>query len=633
MQSMKKELLFTLSISLLLTAAKAQVATQRLHSTVTPAQNLPATTNNGSNRKPADRLNDNPRANMNNLANGMKYRPRPDAIHFMTWHAKLGMEGGANPNANRVMNYTTNKPATATGVRKASTTMQNSSVMANLMEPTITRNTPDNRKVTYKLTTDIGTWENKPNFTPKVGKASPPQSDGQWTCTTSTLSINARSTSFMNPHPDQGGSLLVPGMIYTFDDYSAGNFNQRYNANRNPVTLVSSVLNAQAPVSANVPDPNLSNLSNGIRSIISQYAPAQGGSDYQIQATLTDNNSDQDIFVSAGGSSGAFEGSASFRHKQNDHHIYYTIDAVKPMFTINVQPSANGMYNGGAPSTGSPLLMLQSVTYGARVLANMDIELKSTSDIGNLHLSYNDGMESARTDMEALFANQTVNVTINGYLIGFPTQFPGSFTATKDNFFRLMDQFFSGCNYLTCKPIQYSMVNMDGNQVGIYSATDNFNIQECSPSDETFTLQSVMAVLQSGDDSKNSNSEFWLTIGAGDANHIRWTGQLYDNHSEFKRDGNPYQVPIPLNYNGYTETDFNNGGLVALKLIEHGHSGDDWDFQDLKLIFNFVSQKGTPHVRNLDISNFKLHDTKDARQDSKQIYFQPNGPDSYAPLQ
>jgi len=141
------------------------------------------------------------------------------------------------------------------------------------------------------------------------------------------------------------------------------------------------------------------------------------------------------------------------------------------------------------------------------------------------------------------------------------------------------------------------------------------------PSNETFTLQSVMAVVQSGDDAKNSNSEFWLTIGAGDPEHIHWTGQFYDNHSEFKRDGNPYQIPIPLNYTGYRDVDFNGGGLIALKLIEHGHSGDDWDISDLKLIFNFVSQKGTQQVRTLDIPSFKLHDTKNSQQDSKQIFF------------
>jgi len=67
----------------------------------------------------------------------------------------------------------------------------------------------------------------------------------------------------------------------------------------------------------------------------------------------------------------------------------------------------------------------------------------------------------------------------------------------------------------------------------------------------------------------------------------------------------------------------------ALKLIEHGHSGDDWDISDLKLIFNFVSQKGTQQVRTLDIPSFKLHDTKNSQQDSKQIFFQPYSPEKF----
>ncbi|HSC40126.1 MAG TPA: hypothetical protein VLD19_19715, partial [Chitinophagaceae bacterium] len=450
-------------------------------------------------------------------------------------------------------------------------------------------------------------------------------------CHTSTIIFNARSTSFMNAQPEMQAANLLPGMIFDFDDLSRGNFNQKNNVNRSPVALVSDAYNANA-VSTDVTDPNRESLANGVKSLVTNFGGNPGGAAIQMQITKTESIGEQTIITAAGGSYGAFSGNGSFSHNQSSYHLYYTVDAVKSLYTINVMPKTAALYNAGAATPGGFPVMIQDVTFGARVLANVDIELSSEANGGDLNLNYNDGVESAWVQFKAALSSKKANITINGYLVGFPQKFPGSFSASADDFLNTINNFFSGCDYVSAKPIQYALVNLDGDYMGIESITDKTTVQECTPANETFTLQSAIAVFSTGEDDKNRESEFWLSIAGGDPLHPRWFAQFYDNHNEYKRDGNPYQVPIPVT-GRITEADLNNGGFLALKLIEHHGGNDDWDFQNMDIILNFQSESGTPKTKKLSLGGFKIHDTKVARYDSKQVVFQSDGADGYKPTQ
>lgn len=501
---------------------------------------------------------------------------------------------------------------------------------------TVTKKGSDGHLTKFILTSEIGSWDAKPQIDAKQSNKANDNSNPSWNCINSTINVNARSSSFMNALPGWQASYLVPGMVYSFDDYSSGNFNEQFNKNRNQLKLSCDVYNA-GKITSTVSDPGLSNIRIGLDSIVRSFSPGQAGADYQINTTMVDNQNVLNLVASAGGAFGGFSINTNFNHDESSHHIYYTIDAIKTLYTINVE-LLSPVFTNEIPASNSPLVMIQNVTYGARVLANMDIEINDKSDMGGINLNYNAGFGSASFDFKTLFKNNSIKITINGYLIGFPSNIQGSFSANRDDFFTILDQFFSKCDYNSAKPIQYSFVDMKGNLLGVESATDKFNVRNCTPADEVFTLQSVLANITTGNDSKNNDSEFWLTLGYGNPNNLHWVAQFYDNYSEFKKEGNPYTVNLKRHYDenmvkfsnvesnsyfdGVNLGSFKSGGLITLKLIQHNHMHDDWDFGSLTLTLNFMSQKGTSLQKIVSIGNFRISEMNDhPEKNSKEFYF------------
>ncbi len=584
--------------------------------------------------------------NRNNAVRSMPvFVPRPQNINFIGYRKQFtkGNARASNSFAAAVSRLKGGNTSPLNGavktmspVRTGSNNIHTSlSNMEQSLIPPVVKRTQDGHSVTYflKRPGEIADWKEGAEYNAKIAATSATSFDNnkKMNCHTTTLTFNARSTSFMNAQSEMQGSNILPGMIFDFDDLSKGNFNQKENVNRAPVALVSDAYNAGS-VSADIADPNRESLANGMKSLVTNFGGNPGGAHIQMQITKTENAEQLAIVTAAGGSYGAFTGSGSFSHSQSSYHVYYTIDAVKSLYTFSVMPKTSSLYNPGAAIPPGFPVMIQDVTFGARVLANVDIELSAEDNAGNLDLNYNDGVESAWTKFKAAVSSKKAKVTINGLLVGFPQRFPGTFSCNPDDFLNTINNFFSGCDYISAKPIQYALVNLDGDYMGIESITDKTTIQECTPANETFTLQSVVAVFSTGEDDKNRESEFWLSLSGGDPLHPRWFAQFYDNHTEYKRDGNPYQVVIPITA-PITETELNNGGFVALKLIEHHGGNDDWDFQNMDIILNFKSESGTPKTKKLSLGSFKIHDTKVSRYDSKQVIFQSNGTDGYVPTQ
>ncbi len=501
--------------------------------------------------------------------------------------------------------------------------------------PSVTKRMVDNSTVTYQLVSSDNTksWLGAPELKKNVVSQT---SDGydnanQMDCHTTVLNFNAQSTSFMNAQPMSQGAYLMPGMIYSFEDISDGNLTQqRYNVDRNPISLYSNVvpgLSGSSRINIDVANPNSSTLSQGIANLRSQFGNATGGgSDIQVQITQTENDAEQAMAIAGGGSYLGFSGQAAYNQSSSSYHLYYTLDAVKSLFTINALPDSGSLYKPDASisSSGQFPVMINNVTYGSRVLANVDIQINSSANATNLQFQYNGGFASAWAGFEQSLQNKNVTVTINGYLIGFPQKFSGSFSADLTTFENMMNTFFNGCDYNSAEPIQYVMTDLSGNMMGISSITDNAKIQECVPADQTYTLQSVYVNFKTGPDDKNSDSEFWLSIATGDQSNPKWVSRIYDNHSSFSQQGNPYQLAFP-NVPPVPYDDFEKkGGLIALKLISHDAKSDDWNFNGMTFTFNFISNHGLTITKTLMLGAFSIHDT-DAGHDSKDILFESSG--------
>ncbi len=613
-------------------------------------------------------VNNNMQVVTNNAANSTALNrlaviPKVNKVKFMEYRANLPMSntpaqtGGLNlNNPMKVMdvNVGGNNKVQRNNQSQGDNTKLNTQINTAVANTTLNQNYTLSRKnsdgttTRYTLTHNMSGWDAKPQIDAKLSSSDADKKDPSWNCTNSVLNFNSRSSSFMNALPGLQASYLVPGMIYTFDDYSSGNFNQQLNRDRNPVILSCDVNNADK-VKSTVTNPTLSGLRVGLDSIVKTFTSQQSGGYYQMNTTMVDNENELNLVADAGGSFGGFSISANFNHSEESHHLYYTVDAIKPLYTINTE--LNGpIYNTTAnlPNTTSPAIMINSVTYGARVLANLDIELNDKSDMSGISLSYNAGFTSGSFDLKTLLANKKVTITINGYLIGFPANINGTFNATVDNFYAMLDQFFTKCDYVSAKPIQYSFSDMGGDQLGVESATDKFSIRNCTPADEVFVLQSALVSFNTGGDDKNTDSEFWLSLGMGNPNSLNWVSPaFYDKSNSYNMSGNPYTINIPL-YNNkqmsqneirnemqqaldikqtqlITYDQFNSGGAIGFKLIQHNHMHDDWDFSSLTLTLTFMSQKGTVISKPITVNSFRISEVNNNPSSySRLIYFDSN---------
>jgi hypothetical protein len=563
------------------------------------------------------------------LVNNFSRNNNPPAKNiFLTKNMVATRTNGMPPNGAKTMDY---RPGQPIGSHVGSSTVSSSMNSRILTTPEVTK-VVNGTRVSYRLLSPQYTseWPEGAQLNPKPSDQSQDKynPDLGMNCHTVNLSFSCQSKSFMNAQPEQQGSLLMPGMIYTYEDICNGNLtHQNMNNNRFPVTLFVDAA-SQGQTSVDVPNPSAPNINNAVQTLRKNFGGNPGGGDILYQLTKTENTAEQMLAVTAGGSYGAYSGSASFNHQDSKYHLYYTIDAIKELFTVNVSPDSPSIYPPGynAPADGYPV-MIGNVTYGARVLANMDIALESSSNSGDLNFQYNSIGASAFAKLQASIQQKKATVTINGYLVGFPARFGGTFTADLSNFENLMNTFFSGCDYNDAKPIQYTLVNLQGDEMGISSITDKTTIQECTPANETFTLQSAVVSFKTGDDDKNDNSEFWLSLGSGNEHNPHWCAQIYDNHSKFNSSGNDYTLsfptPAPIDFNEFES----NGGVLAFKLIAHGHS-DDWDFAGMTITLNFISQHGVPKQKTLSLNSFRISDT-DSHHDSKDVLFKSVSDDKY----
>jgi len=528
---------------------------------------------------------------------------------------------------NRVMDYS--RPV---GNRQTLTNVNSSSMVNQYMSsPRVTKNIGGtNVSYTLKTNNDIRNWSDDPLIVPKkLAEMPQPSPDPGLDCHTITMTFSAESKSFMSAQPESQGAMLMPGMIYTFEDISNGNFpHQVLNFNRWPISLFVPVV-SQGNSSMDIANPNATTINDAIETMRKNFGGAPGGGTELYQITRTESLAEQSLAVTAGGSYGAYSGRATYNHADSKYHIYYTIDAIKELFTVNVMPDSLSLYPPGQapqPGNGFPV-MINNVVYGARVLANMDIALQTSGDTAGLNFQYNSIGASAFVDLKGAIANKNATVTINGLLVGFPPKFPGTFNTDLDNFLGLVNNFWTACDYTTAKPLQYTLTDLNGNEMGIESITNKTTIQECTPANQVYTLQSANVSFATGDDDKNDNSEFWLSIASGNEHNPHWLGQIYDNHSKFNKQGNDYTLTFPNVAPVKMDEFSNNGGLLAFKLIAHGHS-DDWDFASMVVRLNFVSDHGLTKTKTLSFKGFRISDT-DGGHDSKLVLFTDGPQDTY----
>ena len=477
---------------------------------------------------------------------------------------------------------------------------------------TVHKNFNGGHKASFTLTNNRDNWADDFAYSKNKKDSVPDRNDPSWNCASITQSINAQSSSFMNASVNQKGTSLIPGTIYAFDDYARGNFRE-FTQGRNPIAVWTPTNVGKD--SSNIQNPIAQSISQGISNIVNQFSQTQGGAGAYEHTIFSNNESDLNLLVSAGGSYSGFSGFGINKTNQSQHHVYVTYDAIKPLYTIIAQPTADGYFaEGKIPATSSPLVVVQNVTYGTRLLANIDIQTSTFTNYDSLNLAYTDGVNNGALNFSLLAKNKSLTYTGNIMVVGTGINIP---IVSGQNYQQQISDLLAQGNYRTAAPIQYQLTDLDGNILGVESVTDQFTIPFCLPANEIFYLQSVIASITTGNDGKNSSSDFNLAVGTGTLSYGKFIGFFEDNSSEYKHENGVVTVPVTFPGNApegsYTLDDFKDGGIINLRLnimIDRvfAPTRDDWDINQLQVKFIFKSQKGTVRTYPVLLNNFRMSD-------------------------
>ncbi len=441
------------------------------------------------------------------------------------------------------------------------------------------------------------------------------QDMGNKICTTEIISVNAESSSFMNANYSQQATYLTPGTLYSFNDFFSGNFKE-HNTARNPVTLISdNTTNTTGQVSENVQSPSLATLVTAVGSLTRSYSTSSGSSSLQYRIFISDNESDLSIKLTGGGGYAGFQASASYNNNQSNKTYFLTIDAIKPMYTITTSIESGGIFpDPSQPQSKKDLIMIKSVTYGTRILANLTITMNSQSDDINFKAQY--GKEGVSPNVNAMFnylkTAKNTTTTANGYVVGGPMN---TTIFNTDKLQQEITALLAQCNYQTAKPIAYSFCDMQGNILGIKSGTDQFTVTSCLPKDSEPVFTGAKVTITTGSDNKEQGSVALVTLAFQRSEvwdptfqNIIGGGSSQNYNTEFTPNSQndlfitPYSSSLGNSINW-----FRNGGAVDIFLTPSSSAvfgiNDQWDIKSAVVEFYFKDQYNVQTQKTLRYDN------------------------------
>ncbi|MBL7752072.1 MAG: hypothetical protein JNN29_11865 [Chitinophagaceae bacterium] len=335
------------------------------------------------------------------------------------------------------------------------------------------------------------------------------QNQGMDNCVSEVKNINAQSLTFMNVNYNQQAIHIFPGAIYSFTNFFSGNF-RPLEQGRNAITIATDNLaNSTGSTFEEVTNPTMNNINSKIATLIRPFSTTTGSANIQYRVFTSDNDADLSIKLSAGGGYAGFKASGGFNISQTEKKYYLTIDAIKPLYTLTTSVPASGFFSDKTIEANNPnLMVIKSVTYGARVLANLEITVVTNKDDVDFKASF--GADSGKGVSANAFAtfnylksSKAASTTANVYIIGGPMN---TTILSTDKLQTEITDLLSRCNYQSAQPISYSFMDLNGNILGIETATDKFTVRKCVPKSSTYRLSTATITLYTGKDNKEQGS-------------------------------------------------------------------------------------------------------------------------------
>ncbi|MGN6532708.1 MAG: hypothetical protein ACTHK0_13270 [Ginsengibacter sp.] len=299
--------------------------------------------------------------------------------------------------------------------------------------------------------------------------------------------------------------------------------------------------------------------------------------------------------LSGGASFAGFSLENEYKNTTQSTRHNLTIDAIKPLYTITCKLPYSKNYfksNSQIDSAKHPIV-ISSVTYGIRVLANFNLETNTKTELDNFRARYSGVGTTGHVDFDYLTNQADIDQTINCYVVGGPGNSTIAFS--KDELEKGLKDLVAGVTYASARPISYEIQDLAGNIIETESATDRIRTKKCVPHVDEPILQAAIVQIRTGENDKDPDTYYKVYLRKGidgnftpnnntDFHLINTTNEHYnhDHNSVHVENMEPSTLQIK-------KDDFvrNNGG--SMKLI-FTHGSDTWTVATFTLTLIFQGE-------------------------------------------
>lgn len=303
-------------------------------------------------------------------------------------------------------------------------------------------------------------------------------------CNSETRRITLNDQGYLTLDLASQITKVLPGTAFHFADFINGSW-KTITDNRTPFRVSCSNPNINGLVSENVAGATQSGIRQAVSNIYGRFPtdPAKVASlTFSMYAQEVCNNADLSVRIGASGYGFGFSADNFFSYSTKSNKRTFFVDIVKTLYTIDVEENSKGLFTDPAIDA-SDVVYIGSVTYGIRVLASIELDIKDEETFNNFNAKYKGLLYGGDISAE-VFAKDTKNqATVKFFVVGGTN---ASVTPAYNiaEMKQRLEELTKTINYHTCQPIRYSLKNNNNELVSYASATDYFKYRSCDPPGE-----------------------------------------------------------------------------------------------------------------------------------------------------
>ena len=488
---------------------------------------------------------------------------------------------------------------------------------------------PDGSKsrVSVSVTSNGSKWPNNLN-NPNI-KSKTSSSPDSCSCIVQTVSLSSNSTNFMNNNFANNATYLLPGAVYYYDDLMNGKFKQITDT-RYPIILTTDNSNIDGDSYVVIENPDQVNLQDGVTKLKQRFTKdinLVGNGTYPYKVYESSNSSDMSLKIGADVTGYGFSASADYGRSSSSHDEKLTVDAYKELFSISAAIPTDSTFKGyfkTYPDDTHFPVIISSVHYGERVLANMEAKFKSQSEAADLNASYDGFIAKADVALSYFSSSSSIENNINAYYVGGPSQYT-TLSFDKKDLENQLKNFFSNVTYQTTQPISYELQDLYGNPIAAVSATDNFAVPLCAFNSNISLIAADLSKPLVPKIYPNSSYAYVKTANSSGDNKdpdTHWSLGIFDSNgnsvASFHDDSNnnPYNSGtttghlVLVSERPATFGDFLSGGRIHINVAPNGN--DNWNVDEFTIFLNFISPDGST-VKTQKLTWNHIHLSQDRR--------------------